>query len=128
MELVIKASAICLVSALTALLLRRSTPELALLLSLAATAAVMGWAFSVARDVSTLWLELLERTQLNNALFLPLGKIIAISLITRLGSDICQDSGQKALSSAVELTGTVAALAAALPLFTEAMNILMRLG
>ena len=128
MEILIKAAAICIVSSLLALVLQRNTPEIALLLSLAAVAAVMGWAFSLVSEIGQLWQVLLERTNLDGVLFVPLGKIIAISILTRLAGDICRDSGQKALSSAVELTGTLGALVAAVPLVKEAMNLLMRLG
>ena len=128
MEILIKAAAICIVSSLLALVLQRNTPEIALLLSLAAVAAVMGWAFSLVSEIGQLWQVLLERTNLDGVLFVPLGKIIAISILTRLAGDICWDSGQKALSSAVELTGTLGSLVAAVPLVKEAMNLLMRLG
>ena len=97
MEWIVKIAVICVVTALTALLLERDTPELALLLVLAAVVVVMACAFSFFGEVEDLLRELLERTGLDGALFLPILKIIAISLVTRLGGDVCRDGGQKAL-------------------------------
>ncbi len=128
MELLIKGAVICIVTSLLALLLKKNTPELSLLLTLAVVAAVMTAAFSLYEEISTVWELILDRTGLERELFSPLVKIIAISLITRLGSDVCQDGGQKALASTLELVGTGCALAAAAPLLGRAMEILLRLG
>ena len=128
MEWIVKIAVICVVTALTALLLERDTPELALLLVLAAVVVVMACAFSFFGEVEDLLRELLERTGLDGALFLPILKIIAISLVTRLGGDVCRDGGQKALASAMDVAGALCALLAARPLLTEALDVLVQLG
>ena len=51
MELIAKVTVICIVVALTALLLERDTPELGLLLTLGAIAVVMGFALSYYREI-----------------------------------------------------------------------------
>ena len=73
-------------------------------------------------------LLLLEETRLDGTLFLPILKIIAISLIAKLGGDVCKDSGQGALASLVDMAGTVCALLAAQPLLHRALEILVDLG
>ena len=67
--------------------------------------------------------ELLENTGLERELFTPLLKIIGISLVSRLGADLCKDAGQGALSSLVELSGTLCALLAAAPLLAAAAHV-----
>ncbi len=128
MELVVKAAVICIVVALTAVLLQRDTPEMSLLLVLSAIAVVMTFALSFYQDLRQMALLLLEETGLDGTLFLPILKIIAISLIAKLGGDVCKDSGQGALASLVDMAGTVCALLAAQPLLHRALEILVDLG
>ena len=128
MELVVKAAVICVVVSLTAALLERDTPQLGLLLILAAVAVVMTFALSFYEEVRDMADSLMEQAGLDRELFRPIVKIIAISMIARLGGDLCKDSGQGTLASLLELVGTVCALAAAQPLLLRALEILLGLG
>ena len=123
-----KAAVICIVVTLTATLLERDTPELSLLLVLATIAVVMTFALSFYQDLRRMALLLLEKSGLDGELFVPIVKIIAISLIARLGSEVCKDSGRKALAALVDISGTVCALLAAQPLLLRALEILLELG
>jgi len=108
--------------------LKRNTPELALLLILAVVGAVMAGTFSLYGELVLFWHEMIGQTGLDSALFSPLIKIMAISLVTRIGSDICQDSGQKTLSFLMELTGTLCSLGAATPLLKKVVSVLLKVG
>ena len=128
MELIAKVAVICVVVALTALLLERDTPELGLLLTLGAIAVVMGFALSYYRDIREMLDTLLGQAGLDGELFLPILKIIAISMVTKLGGDVCRDSGQKALGAVIDLAGTFCSLLAAEPLLRAALSLLTQLG
>lgn len=128
MELIAKVTVICIVVTLLAQLLEKNTPEMALLLTLAAVAAVMGFALSWFQELQALLTDLLEQAGLMPELFAPVLKIIAISLVSRVGGDVCRDGGQKALGSIVDVAGTVCALLAAEPLLRRALVLLMQLG
>ena len=128
MELIAKVAVICVVVSLTALLLQRDTPELGLLLILGAIAVVMGFALSYYQEIREMVDALLSQAGLDGALFAPILKIIAISLVARLGGDVCRDSGQKALGAVVDLVGTFCALLAAEPLLRAALSMLTQLG
>lgn len=128
MELVVKAVVICIVVSLTAALLEKDTPQLGLLLVLAAIAVVMTFALSFYEEVQATAESLLAQSGLDGELFRPILKIIAISMIARLGGDLCKDGGQGTLASLLELVGTVCALIAAQPLLLRALEILLGLG
>ncbi|MGL5972939.1 MAG: SpoIIIAC/SpoIIIAD family protein [Oscillospiraceae bacterium] len=51
-------------------------------------------------------------------------KGLGICFITQLTCDICEDSGQKAISTKVEMAGKFSILILALPLFTELIFII----
>ena len=128
MELIAKVTVICIVVALTALLLERDTPELGLLLTLGAIAVVMGFALSYYREIQEMVETLLGQAGLDGELFLPILKIIAISMVTKLGGDVCRDSGQKALGAVIDLAGTFCSLLAAEPLLRTALSMLTQMG
>ena len=99
MALVTQAAALCVIAALLGLVLRRSNPEITLLLALAAAAAVL--------------LALTE----------PLTELLRF--LERLAE--CRDAGESALAAALEFAGTVCALLTALPLLRAVLELITEL-
>ena len=127
MELSIQAAGLCVVAALLALVVRKGSPESALLLALGATAAVL---LSLAGSLELLrgFLgELVEESGLSRELFIPLYKTVGIALGVKLGGGLCRDAGESALASVVETAGAVCALIAALPLLRAVLALLLEL-
>lgn len=124
MELVLRLTALCLVGALLAVLLRRSGPDMALLLAL----AVCGAALALLAEPLGALRDFLEEAaawgDLPVQLFEPLVKIVGIALVSRTGSDLCRDAGESAVASVLETVGAVAAILVALPLFQAAWELL----
>lgn len=124
MELVIQAAGVCIVGALLGLTLRRSSPEMTLLLAAAVTVAVL---LALAEPLRTL-LEVLDRLAegagVSHALLLPLYKAVGIAMVVKIGGGLCRDAGEGALASVLELAGTVCALLAALPLLRAVLSLL----
>lgn len=127
METVLRLTALCLVGALLAALLRRGNGELALLLAL----AVCGAALALLLEPLGQLRDFLEETaglgELPVQLFRPLVKTVGIALISRTGSDLCRDAGQGAMASVLETAGAVAAIVVSLPLFQSAWVLLRSL-
>ena len=127
MEPVFQTAAVCLTGALLAVVVRRGSPELSLLLTLGAAAAVLLFLAEPLGELLDFLTELGERSGVPQRLFLPLYKTVGISLVVRVGGDLCRDAGESALASAVETAGAVCALLAALPLLRAVLDLLMEL-
>ena len=127
MEQVIRFSAAALLATAVCLLLRRSNPELQVPIAVALCAVVDAGAVALLGPVR----DFLARTEalsgLDGAYFLPVVKCVVIGILSKGAADLCRDGGQSAIAGAVELGGTVAALYAALPLFTTLLGLLERL-
>jgi len=126
-ELSIQAAVLCVAAALLALVVKRGSPESALLLTLGAAAVVL---LSLAGSLETLveFLErLVEESGLSRELFIPLYKTVGIALVVKIGGSLCRDAGESALSSVVETAGAVCALLAALPLLRAVLALLLEL-
>lgn len=127
MEQVIRAAVLCVVSAILALVLKKGTPEAALLLTLGAAIVVLLPLAESMEELLAFLRELTERSGLSQALFVPLYKTIGIALVVKVGGNLCRDAGESALSSVVETAGTVCALLAALPLLRAVLALLLEL-
>ena len=96
--------------------LKKNTPELALLLILAAGLWMLGAAADSLGAVVTLMRELAEEAGVSEVLLEPVVKAVALSILTRLTAEICRSAGEGGAAAFVETAGSVLALAAVLPL------------
>lgn len=120
--------ALCCAALLPVQLLRRRTPELALLLILAALTALTVRVVSYAAPALEELRSLLDRAGADSARIGILFKTVAACWASRLGADLCRDGGSQALASVVELAGTAAVLTILLPLLREVAQLLLRVG
>ena len=116
MTLLMKAAALGLTGAVTALLLKKNAPELGLCLSIAVTLAAAGLAVELLGQLQEIVALARDQTGLSPAVVGPVLKCVGIGAVTRLAADLCKDAGQGAVASAVELCGAACAMGAALPL------------
>ena len=118
----IKGSVIGVIASVLGLLLKKNAPEFALLLTVSAAAAIVGFALSILGNIKDFVYELAERGAVSSALLAPLVKCVGISVCAKLASDICKDAGFSASASAVELVAAASALYAALPLMRAVLK------
>ena len=127
MEQVFQVTGLCVVGALLALVLKRGSPELALLLALAAVVAVLLFLAGALGELLEFLREVGTASGLSDDLFIPLYKTAGIALVVKAGGSLCRDAGESALASAVETAGAVCALIAALPLLRAVLALLLEL-
>ena len=125
MELIVKAAALALTAALIGIVLRRTNPELSLLLSICTVVLIMGAAMGFAKSFTELAQTVQRIFGVSETLIKPVLKCVAVAIITKMTSDLCKDSSQAAAASAVELAGTVCALCIIMPLL---MSMLTAIG
>lgn len=120
-----KLAALCVVCLLPVVLLRRQSPEQALLLTLAILAVVMARCLSLAVPLLEELRALFSRAGIEAAYVSILLRTTAAALVTRFCADLCKDGGSQALATAVETAGAIAALAIALPLLQAVVDLLL---
>ena len=127
MEQVIQVTGLCVVGALLALVVKRGSPETALLLTVAAAVVVALALAGVVEELLDFLRELGAASGVSQDLFVPLFKTIGIALVVKVGGSLCRDAGESALAAVVEMAGTLCALLAALPLLRAVLDMLMEL-
>ena len=127
MELTSRVTALCVVGAMLALVLKKTSPEQALLLVLCAVVAGLALLADGLGELVDFLRELGERSGISETLFVPLYKTVGIGLVVKVGGDLCRAAGGAALASVVETAGAVCALLAAMPLLRRVLELLMEL-
>ena len=122
METAARIAAVCLLS-LTALI-KKTSPDTALLLALAVCVAVLAALARGLEQVTDFLRELLDWGGLSAELFTPLLKTVAIALVSRTGGALCRDAGEGAMAAVVEMSGAFAVVLVSLPLFRAAWQML----
>lgn len=124
MELIFKAVIVGLTGAVLTLLIKRTNPEISIVLAFALCTLIGGLALKALSSV----LEVLELAQLGGALSsaytAPVIKCVGIGICAKLGGDLCRDAGQSAVASTVELCGASCALYVSLPLVKTLLRLL----
>lgn len=124
MELVFRLTALCLLTAVLVLLLKKNSAEISFLLTVSAVLLGALLLLSVFDEVSAFGTELLDMAKLDPALFAPLLKVLGIALLVRISSSLCADVGQSALSALLEIAGAVCAFWCAMPLLRAVVDML----
>lgn len=122
MELVIRASLLLTLTALVQLLIRRQTPELALLTGIVSVTLVLLAAGGYAKSFQTLVSTANGILGDQAGLTAPLFKCVGVGLVSRLGANFCKDASQGAAAATIELLGTVCALGIAMPLLLSVLK------
>ena len=116
MEAMAKLAAVGVTAVVLSAVQRKNTPELALLLALAAGLWMLALTASGLGAVVELMNELAEQAGLSEVLLEPVVKTVALSILTKVTAEVCRSGGEGGVAAFVETAGTVLALLAALPL------------
>jgi stage III sporulation protein AD len=117
MEEAIRYAALALAAALAGLLIKRHEPGLALLVALAASLVLLTGLWQVLSVLITFVKEISKKLAGLEEAVIVLLRVLGIILITKIGSSLCKDAGENALSLQLELVGNALALIATIPLF-----------
>lgn len=124
MEAAVKIAACAVTAAVLAVVLRKNTPELALLLVLAAGIWILKLTARGLSAVADLMGELARLSGISEALLEPVLKIVLLSILTRLTVEICRGAGEGGVAAFVDTAGTVLALVIALPLVKAVVELM----
>ena len=124
MELLLKTSATAIFAVIAGLLIKKSNPELSLLLSICTVVLILLAAIGVSDGLRTFRQTLKQIYGASEIYVSAIVKCLGIALITKIGSDLCKDASQSAIASALEISGTVCALTVLMPILMNLLNVI----
>jgi stage III sporulation protein AD len=106
-------------AAVLSVLLRQYRPEFSVLVGLGAGVIILLFVIVKAQPAFQELTSLLDRARVSSSYAGILLKALGICFVTQLACDACNDAGETAISSKIELAGKFAVLLVALPLFEQ---------
>ncbi len=116
MEEVIKISVTAGAAVLCAAVLKRSVPELALLVGVAAGALILLELSGAVGPLAELLAGLSAASGLEQEVLAPVWKAVGTAAVTRVTAELCRDAKEGGVAAFVELAGSLLALVLAAPL------------
>ena len=126
-ELMLKVAAGAVCAVLCAVMVRRGAVEFALAVVLAALGWILLQTGKALSGVLEVMGRLVQLGGLETAVIEPVVKVVGLSMIARITAELCRGAGESGIAAAVELTGTVLALGAVLPLITAVVELIAEL-
>ena len=124
MDFILKLTAICIVSAVFSLLIKKINPEFSLVLGISVSLLCMLCAVSIYQEILLelkRWQDLLI---IQREYFIPLLKCLGISAVSRFGVNVCKDAGQLAVSSVLDFASNLTSLLCLIPLINHVFDLL----
>jgi len=109
-------------------MLRRQTPEMALLLILTVVTVIIGRGIAIIISPLKRVAEVLSEVGIEQSYLSVLVKTLAVATTTKISANLCRDGGSQAMAGVVELLGTIVALVILLPLLVAVADLLKGIG
>lgn len=113
---ILKIAAAAIVAAICAVVVKKQTPELGMVLALTAGVLILSFALNALQSVRELLDALADMAGLEPAVLAPVIKTVGVAIITKVTAEICRDAKESGIASFVETAGAAVALFLALPL------------
>lgn len=120
-------AAVAVAGALCATVIKRQTPDMALVVTLCAVTVILGKAMVLLEPVRMLMDALGESAGLSAAVLAPVVKTVGIALLTRVCAELCRDANESGIAAAVEIAGSACAMVVCLPLFRAVLEMILEL-
>jgi stage III sporulation protein AD len=120
-------AAIAIVASFAALYIRQVRADYALAVTLAAVIIILSGIVPRVVLLAEDMRGFADSMGVSEKYIMPVLKIIGISYLTQIASDICADAGEKSLSSHVETAGKIASAIISLPIVKDVFTLILSL-
>ena len=122
-----KLAAAAVLGTLLALTVRTQTPDLALVVILAAGTLLFSAALQYLEVVAAFWRDLAGLSGLQDRVTGPLFRAVGICILVHGAASLCRDNAESALAAKLELCGSAACIVLLLPLLSELLQLITRM-
>ena len=124
MDIMLKCAAAALLATVICLLIKRTNPEMSMLLSTGASVVIMTAAMGFARSITELAAMVKTMTEDSDVMIVPVLKCVGIGAVTRISAELCRDAAQSSAAAAVDMAGTLCAIGVSMPLIVSMLKLI----
>ena len=118
---------IALVTAVAALLLKGTKPEIALAVTVAGSIILLLFAFEIFEGSLTIFQKIADATGIESSLVKILLKMVVIGYLVEFSAGILNDFGQNSLGDKLVFVGKIIILVLAVPILESVLSLVVRL-
>lgn len=118
---------IALVTAVAALVLKGTKPEMALAVTVAGSIVMLLFAFEIMRGSLSLFQKIASSTGIDSSLVKILLKMIGIGYLVEFSAGILSDFGQNALADKLVFCGKIIILVLSVPIVENVLRLILKL-
>ena len=127
MEYILKLSAISIIAATFALIVKKTNAEIAFILGTCTAVMVIFCSLNLFYELIAQLKRWEESLSISFSYFMPLLKCTAISIISQLGSNLSKDAGQNAVAVGLELCGNFVSAICLIPIIEQLFSVIRNL-
>ena len=124
---IIKVVGFAIFATMLVVILKEEKKEFAVALSVIAGVMLLLFCISKIDPIINMLYELVEKSGINSSFLVIILKVIGIAYLVELGKNICQDAGQSAIATKLEMAGKIIIVSISLPIFTSLISLLVEL-
>lgn len=113
-----------IVATILVIILSEQKKEMALLITIFASVTILILVLNELSGIITLLEDLIDKTGVNKTFLAVILKITAITYLVEFGKNVCQDAGQTAIATKIELAGKIIIVSLSIPIITSLVTIL----
>jgi stage III sporulation protein AD len=115
------------VATILIIILKKQKPEIAVQASIVTGVVIFILLTSKLSAVVDVLANYAEKAEIKPAYFATILKITGIAYIAEFGAEICNDAGESAIASKIELAGKVIIAVLAVPIVTSMLDLIMEI-
>ena len=124
MEIMLKCAAAALLATVICILIKRTNPEISMVLSAGAIVVIMTGAMTFARSLTDLAALVKNMTEESDVMIVPVLKCVGIGAVTNIRAELCRDASQSSAAAAVDMAGTLCAIGVSMPLIVSMLKLI----
>lgn len=118
---------IAIITAVAALLLRGTKPELAFAVTIAGGIILLLFAFEIFKGSLTIFQKITDATGIESSIVKILLKMVGIGYLVEFSAGILNDFGQNSLGDKLVFCGKIIVLVLAVPILESVLNLIVKL-
>ena len=124
MSEIFKILGVAILTAIAAILLKGTKPELAFAVTLTGTILILFFIIKSMRNVLTVFQTIMDMTGMENGLIKLLLKIVGVGYVTEFGAGILSDFGSNTIADKVLLGGKITVVILSLPILQSLLQLI----
>lgn len=124
---IVKIIGVGLISLIIIIILKQYKPDFAIYLSILAGAIIILLVMDKLSNIVSLLTSIQNKSNTNNQFLVILLKITGIAFLTEYASSICNDAGESAISTKIDLGGKVLIIALSIPIIQALLELIIKI-